>query len=206
MAYNRNAFINCPFDSRYRKLFEVLVFTLEYYGYKTLFSETRSSAHDRLDEITKMIEDSKFSIHDLSRHRADKRGDYSRFNMPFELGIDYGCYKYKTKRSSKVIAILDSEEHAYDRYLSDMSGRDILIHNNDPELLFQLIPEWLSRSTGSVYDAPIRLKGYFVEWESDYKKTLKDRGYDLRTIGKVSLSIYRLLLRDWIETWKTANL
>lgn len=68
MDFDRNVFINCPFDSSYRPLLMVLVFTVVYLGYKPRLSFERSdSAETRIDKIVGLINESKFGIHDLSR-------------------------------------------------------------------------------------------------------------------------------------------
>jgi mRNA-degrading endonuclease HigB of HigAB toxin-antitoxin module len=168
-------------------------------------SVTTSSSHDRIGEITKKIANSKFTLHDLSRHRSSKKNEIARFNMPFELGIDFGCYMFKPNRKDKVMAILDSDPHTYDQHLSDMSGRDILSHNNNPDLLFEIIPTWLSKNTYKVYDSPKKLKGIYSSWTNDYKVIMKNHGYDLRTLSKMDIQTYRILIENWVEPWKVAN-
>ncbi|MFT5168278.1 MAG: hypothetical protein ACI8P3_003519 [Saprospiraceae bacterium] len=205
MGYHENVFINCPFDKKYKPLIESLVFILEFYGFNVQMSITTSSAHDRLLEITKKIENSRFTLHDLSRHKSAKKGEFARFNMPFELGIDFGCFQFKKNKKDKVMAILDSEPNAYDQHLSDMSGRDILYHKNNSDILFEIIPIWLSRNTDKVYDSPKKLKGIYASWTVDYKRSLKAKGWDLRTINRLDLQYYRILLSNWIPRWKQAN-
>lgn len=199
MAYKNNVFINCPFDTQYRDFIERLLFVLHSLGFNALISINKSSGHDRILEITKMIKNSKYSIHDLSRNTAKKKGEYARQNMPFEFGIDFGCFTYLKNKSDKLIAILDGNPHAYDNYLSDMSGRDILCHKNDPNLIFTVIPEWLSRNTEIVYQAPKVLSKKFSNWKIAYKDALKNRGYDLRAIKSVDINIYQLTLKKWLS-------
>ena len=103
------------------------------------------------------------------------------------------------------MAVLDSESNAYDQYLSDMSERDILYHKNDPDILFEIIPIWQSRNTDKVYDSPKKLKGIYASWIVDYKKSLKAKGWDLRTIKRLDFQYYRILLDKWIPNWKAAN-
>ncbi len=206
MAYYNSVFINCPFDNKYRKLLERLIFILSFYKFKVQISSTYNSAADRMDNICNYINNSKYTIHDLSRHKSSKRGEYSRFNMPFEFGIDFSLFHFENTRRTKVIAVLDTEPHDYDRYISDLSGRDILYHQNDPNNLFSIIPEWLSANTGKVYDAPRTLSSYHAAWISDYKIELKRRGnHDLRTLPNISLTTYQILLKEWIPNWKVAN-
>ncbi|MFN8721431.1 MAG: hypothetical protein ACK5YI_11420, partial [Rhodospirillales bacterium] len=57
--------------------------------------EALDSGYPRIDKILRLVEESKFGIHDLSRIRAKRKGDYFRLNMPFELGLDVGCRAYR---------------------------------------------------------------------------------------------------------------
>ena len=205
MGYDTNVFINCPFDPQYRELLEKLIFILSFYEFEVLMSVNKSSADDRLLEITNLIRDSKFSFHDLSRHISSKKGEIARFNMPFEFGIDFGCHQFDKQRKDKVIALIDSSPHSYDVHISDMSGRDILYHYNNAEYLFEIIPTWLRKHTAYLYDSPKRLKGYYMFWIEDYKIAVKEIGYDLRSINKIDIGIYIKLLKRWIPVWKKEN-
>lgn len=90
--FSRNVFVNCPFDSKYVALLRPLLFTLVYLGYvPRIASESLDSGKPRIEKIVELITESKFSIHDLSRLQSLKEGEFYRLNMPFELGIDFGC-------------------------------------------------------------------------------------------------------------------
>jgi len=92
--FEKNVFINCPFDDKYLELLHPLSFTLIYLDFNPRIAlESFDSGHQRIDKICKLIEESKFSIHDLSRLQSQKKNEYFRLNMPFELGIDYGVRK-----------------------------------------------------------------------------------------------------------------
>jgi len=93
--YDRNVFINCPFDDKYFELLQTLVFTIIYYGFKPRISLKNSdSGQPRLEKIVQLIYDSQYSIHDLSRLQSKSANENYRLNMPFELGIDYGLRKF----------------------------------------------------------------------------------------------------------------
>ncbi|MFD1615633.1 hypothetical protein [Gelatiniphilus marinus] len=94
MAFDKNIFINCPFDDKYKTLLKAIVFCIVYLNYKPLLSETNNSADSRVDGIINLISNSKYSIHDLSRLEASKKNELARFNMPFELGMDIGCKRF----------------------------------------------------------------------------------------------------------------
>jgi hypothetical protein len=90
--FSRHVFVNCPFDPEYLPLLRPLLFTIVYVGFiPRIASERSDSGENRVDKICALIAACRYSIHDLSRLRAAEIGELSRMNMPFELGIEYGC-------------------------------------------------------------------------------------------------------------------
>ena len=86
-----HVFINCPFDERYRPLFEALVFAVLVSGYKARCAlEDSDGANIRFDKPRRLIAASPRSIHDLSRTEIGGN-ELPRFNMPFELGLAMGA-------------------------------------------------------------------------------------------------------------------
>lgn len=89
--FSRSVFVNCPFDSDYLPLLRPLLFTiLDLRFIPRIASERSDSGESRIEKISGLIGDCRYSIHDLSRLRASQAGEFSRMNMPFELGIEYG--------------------------------------------------------------------------------------------------------------------
>jgi hypothetical protein len=67
-AVDRNVFINCPFDADYRPLFEALIFTIVASGYTARCAlEDDDAGNIRFDKLRRLIRESSWSIHDLSR-------------------------------------------------------------------------------------------------------------------------------------------
>ena len=146
MAFETNIFINCPFDDGYKPILNSIIFTVICCGLTPRLSENRDSSESRLSNIQTIIEESKYSVHDLSRMEADKKGQLARFNMPFELGMDFGCKRYKGGvHSGKKLLVLDSERYRYQKALSDISGSDIADHNNSPEKAVSQVRNWLQK-------------------------------------------------------------
>ena len=78
------------------------------------------------------------------RCQANQQGEYFRLNMPFELGVDYGCRQYYGKnRKTKRFLILEEESHRYQRVLSDLSGCDIKTHAGNFEQAIRQVRNWL---------------------------------------------------------------
>ena len=148
--FEKSVFINCPLDDKYYTLLRPLLFTISYLGFHPKIAIERSdSGENRITKIEGLIKESKFSIHDLSRIRSMKKNEVSRMNMPFELGIDYGCRKYSSDNGqNKRQLILEKEPYTYKIALSDISGFDIKYHNNDPIILVRLIRDWFVETVG----------------------------------------------------------
>ena len=144
--FERSVFINCPFDPEYFPLLKTMLWVLVHVGLKPRLSLERSNAGEgRLRKIRELIEASKYGIHDLSRLKASKKNELYRLNMPFELGIDYGCKLYSPKpgHADKVLLVLEAEPFSAKKALSDIAFADPQYHKNDEQQLVKRLREWL---------------------------------------------------------------
>lgn len=148
--YEQNVFINCPFDSQYTPLFEAIVFTIADCGFRPVCARERmNSGQIRLEKITELIRDSRYSIHDLSRTEPDERYSLPRFNMPLELGIALGCRNVGPGRQRrKTLLVLDKRRYRYHKFVSDISGQDISEHANRPSRAVEAVRNWLRTESG----------------------------------------------------------
>ncbi len=146
-----SVFINCPFDEAYWPRFEVVVFTIYACGFVPRCAlEESDSSDNRLDKIVRMIKESRYGIHDISRVELDDRNQLPRFNMPFELGLDIGAKKLG-RRSDKIILVLDTERFRYQKFLSDIAGQDIRIYDGSIADIVRAVRDFLrsaSKRTG----------------------------------------------------------
>jgi hypothetical protein len=136
MSFENSVFINCPFDEEYKGILRALLFCVIEMGFEPRIAlESLNSGQARIEKIIELIENSKFGIHDLSRIKSTKVGEFYRMNMPFELGLDIGCQRFKGQRwMDKKCLILEAERYRYQAALSDLSNSDIAVHNNDPAI------------------------------------------------------------------------
>jgi hypothetical protein len=75
----------------------------------------------------------KNGVHDLSRLKAERKGEFFRLNMPFELGLDVGCRIFGgAPFDTKKCLILEAERYRYQAAISDLSNSDIAVHGNEP--------------------------------------------------------------------------
>ena len=149
--FNKNVFINCPFDSEYDSLLQPILFTIVYFGFTPqIASRTTDSGEQRISKILSLILKSKYSIHDLSRIRSAKRGELYRLNIPFELGIDYGCRcTAKGQLTGKKFLVLSEKPHDYKEALSDLAGIDASSHMNKPDKVVLALRNWFIESVPS---------------------------------------------------------
>lgn len=198
--FEKNVFINCPFDEEYEPLLQAILFCVLYLSFRPrLALERADSSQNRLAKISGLISESRYSIHDLSRLQAKEVGEFYRLNMPFELGIDYGCKRYadghfKTKR----LLVLEEKKYRYQAALSDLAGCDIQIHNNDFEKVIRVVRNWLVAEAGaarSVSPTEI-LNGYvnFQEWH--YEKRL-DEGFSEKDIQEYPTPELLESMQEW---------
>ena len=146
--YNDNVFINCPFDSAYKKLFDAMVFAVHDCGFIPRCAlEEDDASQVRIDKIYSMIADCRYGIHDISR-TEDKSSGLPRFNMPLELGIFLGAKKFGIEEQKrKKCLILDTEPYRYQQFISDIAGQDIQAHNDAPDLTVKVVRDWLRNAS-----------------------------------------------------------
>src|SRR6185503_12959181 len=143
--FEKNVFINCPFDDSYNPLFEALVFAVHDIGFRPRCAHEASNAGQfRLNKIMGIIAECKYSIHDLSRTELDIVSGLPRFNMPLELGLDLGCKTFgRPFQKEKVCLILDVDPYRYQKFISDISGQDVYAHSGDEAKVIRIVRDWL---------------------------------------------------------------
>lgn len=145
LGFEKNVFINCPFDEVYLPLFRAMIFTVHDMGFRARSAlEARNAGKVRIDKIQDIIAECKYSIHDISRTQIDKRYRLPRFNMPLELGIDLGCKRFgEGHEQEKVILVLDVQRFRYQRFISDIAGQDVYSHGGTQKQIVAQIRDWL---------------------------------------------------------------
>jgi hypothetical protein len=169
--YNRNVFLNCPFDDKYKEFFNAAIFAITDCGFNIRCAlEKRDASQVRIQKIYEQISSCKFGIHDLSRTQLDEHSQLPRFNMPLELGIFLGAKFLGDKgQKEKVCLVFDEEPYRYQMYLSDISGQDINSHHGEPSRMVSQIRDWLAAfSDGSIPSGSVIWERY-----ERFKKELK---------------------------------
>lgn len=167
--FERSVFINCPFDDDFAPILQAIAFCVtDMEFFPRLAPENSDNGTSRLDRIVDLVRESQFGIHDLSRCKAIKVGEYYRLNMPFELGLDHGAKRFSTGSfESKSILILEENRYDFQKSLSDISGWDIEAHEGDYLKAVRKVNRWLIHHAGAArVGASKVLRDYqdFQEW------------------------------------------
>ena len=198
--YNDNVFLNCPFDSAYKQLFDAMVFAGHDCGFIARCAlEEGDASQVRIDKIYNIIADCRYGIHDISRTELDKNSGLPRFNMPLELGVFLGAKKFgRNEQKRKNCLILDKEQYRHQKFISDIAGQDVPAHNNDPEEMVKTVRDWL-RNTSKRRTIPSRS----IIWER-YQKFRQElpqiaQAFQLE-VEELIFNDYTFVLAEWLNT------
>lgn len=195
-GYEQSVFINCPYDSDYQPLLRALLFVVLECGLRPRIASERADGGEvRIDKIKDLIRDCRFSIHDLSRMEVD---ELPRFNLPFELGLDLGCRDFgDAELRRKRCLILEREQYRYRKVLSDISGNDVMAHDDDPQTLIRKVRNWVYEQVHGDLDSPNRIWQRYNSFNAHFELLTRRRGYTDDDIAEMPVTE----LLDFMETW-----
>jgi hypothetical protein len=122
-------------------------------------------------------------------------------NMPFELGIEYGCRlfgspPYETKRC----LILETERHEFQKALSDLSGIDIKSHSGEPEQVVRAVRDWFVETVGLRGTPSKTVLWYrFTEFADYFYDSRKADGFSDDDLNMMPIPEYLDSIRDWVR-------
>jgi hypothetical protein len=144
-----DVFINCPFDTSYKPMFDAIIFAVYDLGFVARCAlEVDDASQYRLDKILELIEQCRYGIHDISFVAIDTNTGLPRFNMPMELGLFLGCKRFgEPSQRKKGCLILDRDKYRYRNFISDVAGQDIHAHGGEPKKAIVEVRDWLSSTS-----------------------------------------------------------
>jgi hypothetical protein len=143
---SRDVFINCAFDAQYLPSFQALVFTIRSCGFRARCALEMSDASEtRIEKLYRIIEQSRYGIHDISRTELDAVNGLPRFNMPLELGIFLGAKHFgESDQKTKRCLLFDVDRYRFQKFISDLAGMDIEAHGGDARKIVTKTRNWLA--------------------------------------------------------------
>jgi len=199
VKYNNNVFINCPFDEGYEPLFHSIVFAVHDAGFIARCAlEVSDATQIRLASIMEIISQCKYGIHDISRTELDGKNSLPRFNMPFELGIFFGCQRFGDRNHrKKSCLVLDKEPYRYRIFISDIAGQDVYSHGNEQKQAIKQVRKWL-RTTSRRYTIPSgeEIWRRFNQFQKDLPALCEEFNFQLHELPFVE---YRDFVVEWLQ-------
>jgi len=128
--------------------------------------------------------------------------ELSRFNMPFELGLDMGIRSNaKDKLKNKKCLIIDTERYRYQAALSDISGHDIDSYGkrNQIENMIKIIRDWFTRALKPKQPSASTIYLEFTEFVSDLQTSLELAGFSASDIKDLTISELICYTSEWIN-------
>jgi len=204
MSFEKNVFINCPFDNDYKIYVRPLIFTILYCNLNPKLSQIADSGSVRIRGIVDLIKTSKYSIHDLSRMEAQKIGELARFNMPFELGLDVGSRIGTNGKLSKkqCLIIIEKEKFRYQKVISDIAGNDIECYDSDPSHLVHVIRRWLTIILKPNIPSGSLIWEEYNEFYFDFTENLKLLGFKKKDFDLMGFEEFIHHTQEWITARK----
>ena len=201
-TYDKSVFINCPFDKSYEPLLHPLLFTTIYLGFTPRISLERSdSGETRFSKICELIKSSKYSIHDLSRIVAKKKGEYFRLNMPFELGLDIGARVFNpSKHKLKKCLILEEEQYRFQAAISDISNSDIKHHNCEQIKLIKAMRDFFAENGLKHTPGFTEIYNRYLDFQDDFRDKRLIEGYNKKDIYSMTIKEMIFYMFEWKET------
>lgn len=178
-----------------------MLFCITYLGFTPrVATERNNSAEVRLEKVVSLITESKFSIHDLSRLKASKRGQSFRLNMPFELGIDYGCRYFGGEGyGDKRLLVLSEQSFAYQAALSDIAGCDIQTHGASFERAMRKVRNWLVSEAGAENVGASKIVGAYATFQEWYYEKQLAAGFSDDDIKDYPTSELLKAMQEWMD-------
>ncbi len=144
VAQRDSAFLNIPYDRAYEDRFLAYIAGLTAFGLYPRATLELTSGDRRLDRIFELISACRYSFHDLSLVKLDRKHPPTpRFNTPFELGLVAGWQKAAPSGHTRFV--FEASPYRLQKSLSDLNGTDPFIYGERAEGILSEIRNALAR-------------------------------------------------------------
>lgn len=196
--FDYNVFINCPYDRPYEALFDAMVFAIYDCGFLPRAAlEVEDATTDRVEKIIGLIRRCKYAISDLSRIEVDPRTKLPRFNMAFELGLILGIAASVPRGRRPVTLILEKRKGQYQKFVSDLAGREAKPHGNKAKTAVARVRNWLrSGPAGELIPGGDHIWKRYREFQKELPRICRE----LRlTPKKLTFHDYTVVVEEWLS-------
>ena len=199
-TYDNSVFLNCPFDSMYRPLFEAVTFAVYDCGFFPRCAlEVDDGSQVRIEKITSIIAQCRLAVHDISRTELDAVNRLPRFNMPFELGIFVGAKTFGgDDHRRKACIVFDTDRYRYQKFISDIAGQDVREHRCSTRAVIRQLRDFLSAHVerDAVLPGGRTIQERYREFRAQFSRSCHDLRLDR---GPLTFRDLTVLITSWID-------
>ncbi len=164
-----------------------------------LASESVEAGQSRLEKILLLIESCRYSIHDLSRAIAKRKGESFRMNMPFELGLDMGRRRAPDERTNnKKFLIFENRPYELKKCLSDLSGVDVAYHKEDFVRVLKNVRDFLRVEAGRQLPGPAALEGEYYTFQGWMTEKKISEGHTAKEATEIPTQERLEEMKNWM--------
>jgi hypothetical protein len=173
--YDRQVFLNCPYDDPYLPLLKATAFTVHACGFQARLALEETGSEDvRLERLVRLVAACRLAIHDISRVQVPV-GRLPRFNMPFEFGLFVGARRFGTgAQRKKRFLLLDTKPFQYRESISDVAGLDIQHHDDRTDLVIRATRGFLQGQTSARLPGVADLVSLYGQFAQDLPQLARD--------------------------------
>lgn len=140
---NFQVFLNYPFDEGFAGLADAMSFAVVAGGLLPLCAyDLNTPDRPRLEMLVEAIRCCHYSAHDFSRSEGDGPRNFSRMNMPIEMGMALFHALHTQHREHRCLFFVPTP-HDYKAFASDLAGLDPRVHNNEDTRILTDMYDWL---------------------------------------------------------------
>jgi hypothetical protein len=200
-TYDNSVFLNCPFDSMYRPLFEAVTFAVYDCGFFPRCAlEVDDGSQVRIEKITSIIAQCRLAVHDISRTELDAVNRLPRFNMPFELGIFVGAKTFGSDdHRRKACIVFDTDRYRYQKFISDIAGQDVREHRCNSRAVIHQLRDFLSAhlaGPATVLPGGRLIAERYRQFRTQFARNCGNLRLDR---GRLTFRDLTVLVRSWID-------
>ena len=194
LSFDDCVFVNCPFDAKFKPLLHAILFAIHDCGFVARHAlQDVGGKESRLDKITRLIQSSRWSIHDVSRVELSGGNKLPRFNMPFECGLAFGAMRLcaANDRDALVMTGVQFQDKAT---ISDLAGIDPGYHDNQAEIVIAKVRRFLAaKRSGPGIRGHANIYRRFLAYKKALPAALKP---EHKSVAEISSFDY---IDDWLR-------
>lgn len=95
---------------------------------------------------------------------------------------------------------MEAERYRYQAALSDLSGSDVVIHENRPDEIATVVRNWLNHEAQLNADGLAHIWGAFTDFMADNYDEFVARGFSARNIERLPVNELMRCMERWISS------